>query len=241
MSRLPQRGMLSECSSPVVRSNAGGVLLLPDPVAVRSILGDSRRLSGKRNVLARPTSKCLGAGRQSCSGLARDGLCPCLALGVLPQFQDEAGKAIVPRYTRVRPGSGPWGRRGAWSPRHRWLLASAVGPTPPKVNWRTLLLRTGLCSVSGDFAPVRGRDRLARRGTRSPTPDFELALNALKTSPAECLCTWVTLSRYDVVGAQAAGMTAVHVDPLELCTAADHTHARSLPSFVADLLGTAQS
>jgi len=78
-------------------------------------------------------------------------------------------------------------------------------------------------------------------GVAKPDPRiFELALHALKTSPAECLHVGDSV-RYDVTGAQAAGMTAVHIDPLEVCRAGDHTHASSLTTFVADLLGSVRN
>jgi putative hydrolase of the HAD superfamily len=224
-----------------VTVDAGGVLLLPDPVAVRSILGDFG---------AYPENATCWRAHFEMLRQLDDGPVPdwhemarvlASALGVLPHFQDEAGEAVV---AEVYEGTAWVAAPGAAEALGRLATGGyrlAVVSNTAQGGLEDLLLRTGLCSVSGDFAPVAAVIDSHVVGVAKPEPRiFELALNALKTSPAECLHVGDSV-RYDVVGAQAAGMTAVHIDPLELCTAADHTHARSLPSFVADLLGTAQS
>ena len=219
-----------------VTVDAGGVLLLPDPVAVRFILGDfgaypenARCWRAHFEMLRRlddsPVLDWHEMGRVLAS-----------SLGVLPQFQDEAGKAIV---TEVYEGTAWVAAPGAAEALDRLATAGyrlAVVSNTAQGGMEELLLRTGLCSVSGDFAPVAAVIDSHVVGVAKPDPwVFELALHALKTSPAECLHVGDS-TRYDVTGAQAAGMTAVHVDPLDLCEAVDHTHARSLPAFVADLL-----
>ena len=191
-------------------------------------------------MLARPLRNAAATRRRSCSGRARDGLCPRPALGVLPHFQDEAGEAVVAEVDEGRAGVAAPG-----PPRHSVAsppvaTASLSCPTPPKVDWRTR------CSEQGCAAFLEASPRLWPIdshvvGVVKPEPRiFELALNALKTSPAECLHVGDSV-RYDVVGAQAAGMTVVHIDPLELCDSGRPHPRGSLPSFVADLLGTAQA
>ncbi|MGA2803806.1 MAG: HAD family hydrolase [Acidimicrobiales bacterium] len=221
--------------------DAGGVLLLPDPVAVRFILGDfgaypenatcwRAHFEMLRHLDDGPVPDWHEMGRLLAS-----------ALGVLPQFQDEAGKAVV---AEVYEGTAWVAAPGAAEALGRLAAAGyrlAVVSNTTQGGMEELLLRTGLCSVSGDFAPVAAVIDSHVVGVAKPDPRiFELALHALKTSPAECLHVGDSV-RYDVTGAQAAGMTAVHIDPLEVCRAGDHTHASSLTTFVADLLGSVRN
>src|SRR5438046_2361269 len=72
-------------------------------------------------------------------------------------------------------------------------------------------------------------------GAAKPDPRvFRPALEVLGVDPADALyvgdMVWA-----DVVGARAAGMRPVHMDPYDFCGAADHDHVRSL-SEVANLL-----
>ncbi|MGO9964004.1 MAG: HAD family hydrolase [Acidimicrobiales bacterium] len=223
-----------------VTLDAGGVLLLPDPVALRFILGDFGAYP--------ENATCWRAHFEMLRQLDDDpvpdwhemGRLLASALGVLPQFQDEAGKAIV---TEVYEGTAWVAAPGAAEALGRLAAAGyrlAVVSNTFQGGMEELLLRTGLCSVSGDFAPVAAVIDSHVVGVMKPdTRIFELALRALKASPAECVHVGDSV-RYDVIGAQAAGMTAVHIDPLELCRAGDHTHARSFTAFVADLPGKAQ-
>jgi putative hydrolase of the HAD superfamily len=72
-------------------------------------------------------------------------------------------------------------------------------------------------------------------GIEKPDPRiFHLALDALGVEADGSVYvgdTWF----FDVVGAHAAGMRAVHVDPYGWCTMDDHAHVVSLPDFVARL------
>jgi FMN phosphatase YigB (HAD superfamily) len=54
--------------------------------------------------------------------------------------------------------------------------------------------------------------------------------------PPERICHIGDSGTYDADGAAAAGMRAVHVDPLGLCPVAGHRHVASLASFVDELL-----
>lgn len=71
-------------------------------------------------------------------------------------------------------------------------------------------------------------------GVEKPDPAiFRLALDALGLPADRCLYVGDTVL-FDVVGARAAGIEPVHVDPYELCgTPGDHPHI----SRVGDLVG----
>ena len=72
-----------------------------------------------------------------------------------------------------------------------------------------------------------------------PKPDaamFEATAAGLGL-PCSRVCHIGDAGRYDADGAAAAGMLAVHVDPLGLCPS-DHVHVASLADFADRLLGT---
>lgn len=67
-------------------------------------------------------------------------------------------------------------------------------------------------------------------GVEKPDPAiFGFALDALGVAPERCLYLGDTVF-FDVNGARAAGLRPVHVDPFDLCAADDHPH---LPSVAA--------
>jgi putative hydrolase of the HAD superfamily len=65
---------------------------------------------------------------------------------------------------------------------------------------------------------------------------FHATADALGLAP-ERVCHVGDSGWYDARGAAAAGMVAVHVDPLGLCPDGDHDHVASLAAFVDDVLG----
>ena len=97
-----------------------------------------------------------------------------------------------------------------------------------------LLVAAGVCQVgSGPLVPVVAVVDSGAIGVAKPDPAiFCPALEALGTDPARTLHVGDSV-HYDVRGAQAAGMPAVHFDPGDLCPMTDHRHVRSL----RDLLG----
>ncbi len=157
------------------------------------------------------------------------------ALGVPARHREQA----APRVAEVYVGS-PWvAAPGAADALLRLVSAGcalAVVSNTMHGEMEELLVRTGLCSVSGVFAPVVVVVDSQVVGFRKPDPRvFELALAALDTAPSNCMHIGDSL-RDDVIGAQAAGLIPVHVDPLALCSAPDHAHTPSLAGFAADLL-----
>jgi putative hydrolase of the HAD superfamily len=218
-----------------VTLDANGVLLLPDPVFLRAVLADfgsqpddatcSRAHYQMIHLLDATDEPDYGAMHRSFAA----------ALGVPPRHQEQA----APRVAEVYVGSAWVAAPGAVDALLRLVSAGcalAVVSNTMHGEMEELLVRTGLCSVSGVFAPVVAVVDSQIVGFRKPDPRvFELALAALDTAPSNCMHVGDSL-RDDVVGAQAAGMIPVHVDPLTLCSVADHAHTMSLASFAAELL-----
>jgi putative hydrolase of the HAD superfamily len=72
-------------------------------------------------------------------------------------------------------------------------------------------------------------------GVHKPDPAMFAATADGLGLPADRICHVGDAGGYDADGAAAAGMLAVHVDPLGLCPD-DHTHVTSLADFAARLL-----
>ena len=74
-------------------------------------------------------------------------------------------------------------------------------------------------------------------GVEKPDPRiFEIALEELGADPARCIYVGDTVL-FDIVGARAAGIPPVHVDPYGFCPFDDHPHIGSVAEL-ADLLCT---
>lgn len=92
-----------------------------------------------------------------------------------------------------------------------------------------LLAAAGVCQAGpGPLVPVAAIVDSGAVGVAKPDPAiFAPALEALGTDPARTLHVGDSV-HYDVRGAQAAGMPAVHFDPGGLCPLTDHPHIASL-------------
>lgn len=234
MREPPLRHAVGVLKSVIV--DAGGVLLLPDPVTVRFVLAEFGAYPNNETCwrahyeMIRRLDDSPAADWQEMSRLFAS------ALGVLPQYQDDAGKAVV---AEVYQGTAWVAAPGAAEALSRLASSGyrlAVVSNTTHGQMEELLLRTGLCSVSGDFAPVAAVIDSHVVGVAKPDPRiFELALAGLKMRATECVHVGDCV-RDDIAGAQAAGMSAVHIDPLQLCRAGDHAHSPSLTAFVTDLL-----
>jgi putative hydrolase of the HAD superfamily len=90
------------------------------------------------------------------------------------------------------------------------------------------LQQNGVCSITGETMPRVGVVIDSQVvGLEKPDPRiFNLALDALGVEPSRSLYVGDTV-KFDVVGAQAAGLHPVHVDPFGLCGGA-HRHVASL-------------
>ena len=96
-----------------------------------------------------------------------------------------------------------------------------------------LLRDAGICQVGdGPCVPVVAIVDSGAAGVAKPDPRiFDAALDALGTAPARTLHVGDSV-HYDVRGAQAAGMPAVHFDPRGLCRADDHPHIAALSDLL---------
>jgi putative hydrolase of the HAD superfamily len=73
-------------------------------------------------------------------------------------------------------------------------------------------------------------------GVEKPDPRiFGFALEALDVAPERCVFLGDTVV-FDVMGARAAGIDAIHVDPYNACPDRDHQHTDSLAHWVSNLL-----
>jgi putative hydrolase of the HAD superfamily len=215
--------------------DANGVLLLPDPVFLRRVLSDFG--------VQPDDATCWRAHYEMVHLLdsTYDPDYPALhqafaaALGVPAPDLEQAAPLVAEVYV-----GSPWvaapGAAGALLRLVSGGYALAVVSNTTHGEMEDLLVRTGLCSVSGAFAPVAAVVDSEVVGLRKPDPRiFELALAALNTAPSDCVHVGDSVGD-DVMGARAAGLTPVHVDPLGLCSAGDHPHTPSLASFTTDLL-----
>jgi putative hydrolase of the HAD superfamily len=94
-----------------------------------------------------------------------------------------------------------------------------------------------ICSVNGS-GPTRVGAVIDSHvvGMEKPDPRiFRLALDALGVEPARSLYVGDTV-KFDVVGALAAGLHPVHVDPYGFCTGA-HSHVAELAELTSWLTG----
>ena len=94
---------------------------------------------------------------------------------------------------------------------------------------REILEAAGVCQPGpGPLVPVVTIVDSGALGIAKPDPRiFAPALDALGTDPARTLHVGDSV-HYDIRGAQAAGMPAVHFDPRSLCPLDDHPHITSL-------------
>ena len=99
---------------------------------------------------------------------------------------------------------------------------------------REILEVAGVCQPDpGPLVPVVTIVDSGAVGIAKPDPAiFTPALDALGTAPERTLHVGDSV-HYDIQGARAAGMPAVHFDPRRLCPLEDHPHITSL----LDLLG----
>jgi putative hydrolase of the HAD superfamily len=98
------------------------------------------------------------------------------------------------------------------------------------------LARLGVCYADGSQTPAAGGIPMgvvldsAVVGIAKPDPAiFRIALDALDIGADDTVLYVGDSLRYDVAGAQAAGLRPVHMDPYGFCRAPDgHAHVRSL-------------
>lgn len=214
--------------------DAGGVLLLPDPEALRQLLApldaepDPERCRWAHYASARAVDR---FGRADWRAVDR---VVASELGVPDEHLDAAGRLIEEVYVR-RPWVPIEGAAEALRAlRATGFLLAVVSNASGTVEAQ--LAEHEICSVTGGAsAEVAVVVDSAVVGVEKPDPAiFRLAFDALAVEADRCLYVGDTVY-FDVDGARAAGMHAAHLDPYELCTIAGHPHVRDLYDLVGQL------
>jgi putative hydrolase of the HAD superfamily len=106
-------------------------------------------------------------------------------------------------------------------------------------NVQNALCRLGVCHVPGtadnECVPVGTVIDSTVVGVAKPNPEiFGFALKDMRLKSGDGILYVGDTLRYDVRGAQNAGLTPVHLDPFGDCSAPDgHIHIESLPDVLA--------
>ena len=215
--------------------DAGGVLLLPDPDAIRAALApfgvepddetcrrchyvwirEFDRLSGERQaVMEEVTAAALGVEESDIERAS-------VLLGSL--FSKESISVPAPGIVQALQRLKQTGVALC-------IVSNADGTLERRLE------DFGLCSVDGgDCVQVAIVVDSGVVGIEKPDPRiFDIAVDALGVEPERTLYVGDTVCK-DVVGARAAGLHPLHLDPYGLCTDGSHSHVESLAA-VADLL-----
>jgi len=219
-----------------VTVDAHGVLLLPDPMAIKAVLEPFSCEPDE--------ATCWKAHYQMVRllDLADTPDWPTMnrrfaeALGVGPSDQDEAGSILA---DRVYLGTSWIPAPGAAAALERLTaigLGAAVVSNTVHGDLAGLLTRTGLCDIGGDLVAVTAIIDSQVIGFEKPDPrPFQMALKALNEPASDVIHVGDSLHS-DVVGALGMGMPVVHIDPLILCDDRRHAHSSSFEDFVIDLI-----
>lgn len=218
-----------------VTIDAHGVLLLPDPDAIRSILSEFS---------CEPDDEtCWKAHYQMIRILDEltDDDWPFMnrsfaqALGVRKRSRDHAGAILAEKVYLGTSWVPAPGSQTALARLTAHGFGVAVVSNTVHGDLAQLLSRVELCSVGGRFVKVAAIVDSQIIGVGKPDPrPFQLALDAMGEIASNCIHVGDSLHS-DVVGAIGTGMKAIHVDPLNLCDERDHEHSLSFEQFVNDL------
>jgi putative hydrolase of the HAD superfamily len=219
--------------------DAGGVLMLPDPSAFRARL---RPFGVEPDDASCYRAAYLGVAevdrlRRADYDAANRFIAG--ALGVPDRHLEAAAEAIELVYTRdggvAIDGVAAQLVRLCEAGIRLGIVSNASGEVEAE------LLSHRICSRDGkDCAEVEFVIDSQVVGVEKPDPAiFALALGALRL-PAE-RCVYLGDSVYfDIGGARAAGIEAMHLNPFTECAAADHADVPTLRDFVDQLLMTTQ-
>lgn len=217
-----------------VTLDAHGVLLLPDPNAIRTILGpfdcrpnDLRCWQSHYEMVAILDSMADPDWPKMNRSFAA-------ALGVQPRHQDQAGNELA---SEIYLGTSWVPAPGAAAALLRLTgqgFAIAVVTNTVHGATKDMLERMNVCG--GSAAPVEAIIDSHVIGIEKPDRrPFQMALDAMSVTAAESVHIGDSLHS-DVAGALAVGMEAVHIDPLHLCLSGEHQHSDTLEAYVSRLL-----
>jgi putative hydrolase of the HAD superfamily len=218
--------------------DAGGVLLLPDPAALRELLApfgvepDAERCRWAHYASTRAVDE---LGQPDWRSIDR---AVAAELGVPEARLDAATDAIDTAYNHrnwVPIEGAAEALRALQAAGYALAVVSNASGT-----MEAQLAQHEVCSVTGGtHAEVAVVVDSAVVGVEKPDPAiFDFALDALGVSADRCVYVGDTVF-FDVNGARAAGLHPLHVDPYGRCPHDDHPHLTSITDLVAslDLLG----
>jgi putative hydrolase of the HAD superfamily len=228
--------VIPESGTDAVLVDAGGVLLVPDPVAIRRELAtlgvepDDETCLRAHYLSMREVDR---IGRGDWPAVDR---CFARAVGVAEERIEDSIPFVDSIYMRDR-----------WAPAAgaaEALIALQEAGVPLAVvsnaggTMEEQLLAHEVCSVDGtthaQVSIVVDSDVV---GVEKPDPKiFSFALDVLGIAADRCIYVGDTVV-FDVVGARAAGLWPIHVDPYDLCPDRDdHAHAASLAEVAQAVL-----
>jgi putative hydrolase of the HAD superfamily len=214
--------------------DAGGVLLLPDPAALRELMApfgaepDDERCRWAHYASTRAVDR---LARSDWRAIDRQ---VAAHLGVPDEHLDAAIAAVTTAYDER-----PWRPIEGAAEALRALQAAGYALAVVSNASGTMeaqLAEHEICSVTGgEHAEVAVVVDSAVVGVEKPDPAiFRFALEALGVAPERCIYVGDTV-HFDVQGARAAGLHPVHVDPYDLCEVRDHPHVPGLVELVGSL------
>jgi putative hydrolase of the HAD superfamily len=212
--------------------DSGGVLLLPDPDAMRAAVAPFGAVPDDDACHRAHYAGTAAVDRLGRGDWRAADLLVAKALGVADDRLGDAVEAITWIYDE-----GPWvpidgavhALRALQDKGFRLAVVSNASGTMER-----MLADHRICAVGGgeavDVTIVIDSHVV---GVEKPDPRiFELALDALGLPAERCVHVGDSV-HFDVEGAHGAGLHGVHVDPYDMCDRDDHPHVAS----VADLAG----
>lgn len=214
--------------------DAAGVLLVPDPVFLRRALAPFDTEPDDETCWRAHYEMIHLLDTTSDPDYAAMNRLFAAALGVPMPLCEHAGRDVAEVYVG-RPWIAAPGAAEALTRLVDGGYRLAVVSNSMHGQMEQLLLKNELCSTAGVFAPVTAIIDSQLVGVRKPDPRiFRMAVSALAAEPSCCVHVGDSVVD-DVIGARAAGLTPVHIDPLGSCLMQDHVHAPSLLELANNL------
>lgn len=227
--------ILGSHSTEAVLLDAGGVLVVPDPVAARRLLGRYGAKPDDDTVFRAHYAGMREVDRLGVPDWAAVDRVVAAVAGVVPERIAEALPAIERLY-RDEPWVPVEGAAAAM------LALEATGLRLGVVSNATgtmenMLLEHQICGVGSIENEAMARVSVIIDshvvGLEKPDPRiFHLALAEVGVPPERCWFVGDSV-HFDVEGARAAGLRPLHVDPYHFCPDDDHDHVVGLGDVIA--------